>query len=242
MADNYSEATVNTNIPSNLVSDVEKELLQALGYKCEPADSEGSYLYFFQRECNYSLHIEDPSLFLQQVNTTFPDKDNRPTWPTRLIEYLSEAVNSEEGNTDIEIDFSDLETEIAAEDLFQGILNKPANSGSEMIDEIIIMGAYYCSVMRPEQFGGWVTRITRDNINTEDTFSMLERLRCSQSEITNHAEGLYSMASTLFRLHDLLSKIVEEDRVNWVSDTEHNSVIATLQTSKNVLGQTTVTQ
>jgi hypothetical protein len=58
--------------------------------------------------------------------------------------------------------------------LLQGILNKPECA---YIGDICVMGAYTCSKMRPGEFGGWVIRIDRDNIQYGGTYHLLNRMR-----------------------------------------------------------------
>ncbi len=236
MADNYSEATVSTNIPRSLVSVLDESLLQALGFECEPADSEGKFLYFFQQERGCYMHIANLDLFLQRIKAAYPDTDGRPAWTTRLIEHLSAIANDTGKVTETEIDLDDLVIE--AEQLFQDILNKPSNTGPDAIEEIVIMGAYYCSKMRQDEFGGWVSRITRDHIEMESTTGLLERLRHGKDETDTSNEMLYATASALSRLHDLFSEIVEEGRVNWASESEHDSVLAAFEASSSALGRT----
>jgi hypothetical protein len=63
-------------------------------------------------------------------------------------------------------------------DIFQAIISRSLESEEdEDIDEFVIKGAYTCSKMRPGEFGGFVIRITADNVQEESTETMLERFR-----------------------------------------------------------------
>lgn len=45
------------------------------------------------------------------------------------------------------------------------------------IEEIVIQGAYTCSKARPGEFGGFVTRITKDKVQSGDIVDLLEQFR-----------------------------------------------------------------
>jgi len=45
------------------------------------------------------------------------------------------------------------------------------------IEEIVIEGAYTCSKMRSGEFGGFVTRITKDGVESFGTSQALDRMR-----------------------------------------------------------------
>ena len=48
---------------------------------------------------------------------------------------------------------------------------------TEELKEFCIMGAYTCDKMRPGEFGGWVCRITKDNIQWDTTYASFARMR-----------------------------------------------------------------
>jgi len=63
-------------------------------------------------------------------------------------------------------------------DIFQAIIARSKESEEEEdIEEIVIEGAFYCSKMRPGEFGGSLVRILEDDVQEHTTGSILEMLR-----------------------------------------------------------------
>jgi hypothetical protein len=164
MADHYEQATVEPVLPVSAVSDFERELLRGLGFASEPGTLGVGVktLYFFAEDSVNSSYFGD---------LTVGDVVEAASRGDSLAAALLRNLGSQEA--DLTIDTFD-EGIPSWENILQHILRKPECQG---IDEIVVMAAYTCSKMRPGEFGGWVTRITRDRIQSEGTRSMLDRMR-----------------------------------------------------------------
>ena len=176
MANNYEQSTVQPVLPKTLFTDLELKTLAALGMDYEPSfgsDREDCF-YFFSEESSWGDDIEiDPDIYTAMLQ----DKDNYVV--AQYLDYFEAndiqadenniiTVNLEEINDD-----TDSESELTSETIFRAILRK---QGCE-IDEIVIMGAFTCDKLRPGEFGGFVTRITKDKIQQSGTYQILEEMR-----------------------------------------------------------------
>jgi hypothetical protein len=88
---------------------------------------------------------------------------------TVLLDRQAEAADAGQDD-DIEIDLS-----IAGsgwERMLQDVLRR-----SSEIDEIVVTTSFTCTKMRPDGFGGLITRITAKAIESCSTVEMLERMR-----------------------------------------------------------------
>lgn len=186
MANNYEQATVEPIIPASAVSDFERELLRGFGFASEPGTLEAGAkaLYFFAEDSVNSSYFGD--LTVGEVMAAASHGDN-----------LAAALVKELGSPEADLTIDTFDEGIPSwENILQRILRKPECQG---IDEIVVMAAYTCSKMRPGEFGGWVTRITRDHIQSEGTRSMLDRMRKGDAfhkasatvpEVSDHHEHL----------------------------------------------------
>jgi hypothetical protein len=69
-------------------------------------------------------------------------------------------------------------------DIFQAVMSRSLESEEdEDIDEIIIKGAFTCSKMRPDEFGGFIIRVTPDGIQEGSTDMLLEHFRGEHTPI-----------------------------------------------------------
>lgn len=164
MADHYEQATVEPALPAYAVSDFERELLRGFGFASEPGTPEtgAKALYFFADDSVNSSYFGD--LTVGDVMEAASRGDS-----------LAAALLGELGSPEADLTIDTFDKGIPSwENILQHILQKPE---CQDIDEIVVMAAYTCSKMRPGEFGGWVTRITRDRSQSEGTRSMLDRMR-----------------------------------------------------------------
>lgn len=163
MANNYEQCTVEPSIPEQLVTELDLALLRGFGFNHEK-DDDGT-LYFFAEE---SVNNE----FFGDIEWDVLEHDTSPL-AKEIRAYLVKNGVEREGVLDGEIS-----SEVVTwERVFQTILGKPENRGKKRITEIVAMAAYTCSKMRPGEFGGWCTRITRDTVQHNSTHGMLEGMR-----------------------------------------------------------------
>lgn len=168
MSDFYEKATVNTMIPQRLVTPLERALLSGCGFAC---DEDGANLYFYAQNAidsdNSALRIHDGDL-----------KADHSALGAAIRKFLKRQRVCAGAGGYIE---HDIPSEVVSWDgLFQDILCKPENRGPGALTEIVVMGAYTCSKMAPEGFGGWVTRITKKHVQSAGTQMILDRMRKSR--------------------------------------------------------------
>ena len=163
MADNFSQATVQPSVPAALISPMELELLTAFGFDwvCEDLAAGGSAYYLYVPESLGFAELTLPAAELAAEGSG-------------LGAYLRGHLRNLPETGDLEL--VDLSTDMAF-DLLQRLLHKDANRSPDALEELVVMGAFTCSRMRAGEFGGWVVRITRDNIQASDTYTVLEAMR-----------------------------------------------------------------
>jgi len=143
MADNYSQATLGQYIPADVFTEDELTVFGDCGWDYEGTDT----LYFYCELGAYDFDELDPT------DITEEDIEEHP-W-LRSEEF--KAFYVENGI-------------ISAENAFQIILRRLDEKQYPYITE---EGAYTCSKMRQDEFGGWATFITRDNMEGFSTSSWL---------------------------------------------------------------------
>jgi len=161
MADYYDKSTVEPFFPTQAVSGFERVLMKGYGFNHEiTKNNEGDTVYFYAPD-GLNEEIED---FDIDIVTQFANIDDPIA--VDLMRFAHEQ------------DASKLDAYISSQYswglIIQGILNKPECNG---IEDVCVMGAYTCSKMRPGAFGGWVTRITRDNLQYAGTSSAFRDMR-----------------------------------------------------------------
>jgi len=62
--------------------------------------------------------------------------------------------------------------------IFQNIINKPGST----INEVVVKAAETCSKMRPGEFGGWITYITKKNIRGGSIWELEDRFRREEQQ------------------------------------------------------------
>lgn len=68
--------------------------------------------------------------------------------------------------------------EVNAFKIFQEIITRSLETPAvESLRKVVIEGAYTCSKMRPGEFGGFVVRVTKDNVQFSSTDQMLRLMR-----------------------------------------------------------------
>jgi hypothetical protein len=189
MANNYEQATVEPVLPVSAVSDFERELLRGFGFASEPGTLEAGVkaLYFFAEDSVNSSYFGD--LTVGDVMEAASRGDS-----------LAAALVNELGSPEADLAIDTFDEGIPSwENILQHILRKPECQG---IDEIVVKAAYTCSKMRPGEFGGWVTRITCEHVQSEGTHSMLDRMRkedafheASVPEVPDHHEHLQPVSA-----------------------------------------------
>ncbi|GEM_PF-2997724 len=167
MANNYEQATVTPSIPKRLVSELEKALLSGFGFGWE---QDGDAWYFFVED---SIRGDE---CLLQLRPAVLQSDQSPI-AHAIRRYLEEEQIEVDWDTESEIDI-EIPARVASwEGAFQQILSKPTNRGKVAVDEVVVMAAYYCSKLRAGEFGGWVARITRNDVQYDGTYRALDRMR-----------------------------------------------------------------
>jgi hypothetical protein len=178
MADNYDKSTVEPFFPTQAVSGFERVLMKEYGFNLEiTKNTDGDTVYFYAPD-GLNEEIED---FDTNIVTQFARLDDPIA--VDLMRFAKEQDASKLA--------AYISSQYSWELIIQGILNKPECNG---IKDVCVMGAYTCSKMRPGAFGGWVTRITRDNVQYAGTFSALQDMR--------DEDGLLAALDIVYQLAD----------------------------------------
>lgn len=107
-------------------------------------------------EIDKSLITDDEILTLGENGYSFDDLGD-----SRLYFYVEEGFDFDE-----------------TAHIFQEIIKRSQTSEeTDPINEIVIEGAFTCSKMRPGEFGGFVARITIDDIQEAGTGLLLDMFR-----------------------------------------------------------------
>jgi hypothetical protein len=161
MANNYDQATVQSNFPFSSVSEFEKELLNRYGFSCEiHGSNQCNTVYFFVEES-----ISDEIDYID-VDYVFSHAKHGDPIAVKLLDYIQQH-----GSDNLD---SYVSGEFNWQTIFQEILKKPECEG---IEDICVMGAYTCDKLRAGEFGGWVCRITRESVQHDGTSAAFERMK-----------------------------------------------------------------
>jgi len=179
MANNYEQSTVNPTLPKLLFTELELLTLVALGMQHEPSNDD--HLYFYSEDPSWGNDIEvkqtmlnDKSNFVVKQYLDYIEANNKSHNPggTLTFDFNIEDIND---------DCNCSECELTIETIFQSILEKKTCEETE----IVIMGAFTCDKLRMDEFGGFVTRITKDAIQHNSTYQMLTEMR-DQIKVVTH--------------------------------------------------------
>lgn len=165
MANNYEEVTVTPSIPKALVTPLEIALLQGFGFHCEDDTVEGApALYFYTEDSGTS---DDFSGDLPPLSLA-TETDNPEL--VRLLEtfYAGHGIPQDCGEE--EAFYDDLP--VGWQSLLQTVV-KRMQAQSPTPVALCVEAAFHCSRTRPGEFGGWVSVISADNIQTGSTKSLM---------------------------------------------------------------------
>lgn len=170
MADYHSPTVVTPFIPSADMTSLER-LILGLAFDEETGDDDQIY---FHSWCGPSDIVAIEVEPLRQAHSASKDAQSiiNDHVAARLAEH--DAAADRVPHDYIELDLS--ATELGWERMLQDILRR-----SSTIDEIVVTAAFTCSRMRPDGFGGSVTRITAGDIRYQSTTDMLNDMRGASS-------------------------------------------------------------
>jgi hypothetical protein len=162
MANNYTQVTVSPNIPTRLIDDFQKQFLEGYGvsFQCID-DQENPCFYLFMEDSSEGYTGDMTVADVLAANSKLAEDINR---------HLEQVLSGEDYYPEMGLEFvqDDLP---GVEEVLQGLLT------AGVLDEIVIEGAFVCSKMRQGELGGFVTRITKEIIQTESTASILQKMR-----------------------------------------------------------------
>jgi len=156
MSSNNTQATVNTLIPKISVTDFEVSMLKEHGFDHE--DDGNDKYYFFAEDSIIEEVDRYENISSSEIKSALKIPENKTYF-----------------NEDNEISNNDYLT------IFQNIVTR-----SDELTAIKIEGAYTCSRMEPDQFGGFINLITKNDIITKSTSDLMreayEELKLSATE------------------------------------------------------------
>ncbi len=162
MADYYSPTVVQQPLPLEDITPLEKLVLTAI-FETEELETEqnGRALYCFASE-NVDVYT-----FLDAAEVR-EALEQSSSMPSRLYDLLrAQADHAAEGQSDFALDLS-----VDGFDfILQDILRR-----SKSLNYISVATAFTCSKIHPNAFGGIVALITPEEIRSESTSEILERL------------------------------------------------------------------
>ena len=129
----------------------------AFGFAWE-LDKNGFYFFYADALDSRGSLLVTPRNFLTGLNHVYPENGYRPEWTVILCREMNYAV----ADDDLDIHLILHELGIGHEEIFRGMLDKPANKGTYAIDEIRVSGVYMHEPLSPGSLDGWVSRIRRD--------------------------------------------------------------------------------
>jgi hypothetical protein len=176
MADYYSQCVVQPSIPGWLVDKADRLALEGLGYTFEE-DGAGWYLFAAEGE-DSTAYGTNPNDWLAVFDECYPKGAERPAWMVAVTRHLNAALDKNPSLRDMVAADWDLDwtaIPLTGSDIFQGLLQKPVNTGELAVTAITIEGSWTCSEFRPDGSGGWVERITAKGIRYDSTKEILER-------------------------------------------------------------------
>lgn len=164
MADYHSPTVVSPSLPLADISPLEQLILGQV-FDTEPA---GKGLVYFH---SWSGAHEFLSVEVGELRAAYAGSVGTNGVAHDIVTTLLDRhAKTGEGGDDIEIDLS-----IAGfgwERILQDIIRR-----SSGIDEITVTTSFTCTKMRPDGFGGMITRITAEAIESGSISGMLERMR-----------------------------------------------------------------
>jgi hypothetical protein len=170
MANNHEVATVNTKIPARLLSEADLLVLSGFGFESE--DALGNKLYLYAEDgtrAGNEFEVEVWPELVSMLDTAYPPEAPRPEWVGALLAHLVQYGQDDEHQMTVDMESMG----VSWEGVLQGILSKPQNTGEDAIDAIEVMAGYWCDKARAGEFGGWAVRITRDDIQSACTSTLL---------------------------------------------------------------------
>lgn len=157
MADYSSPTVVRPSLPAEAITMLELMVLTEI-YDFE---RDGATVYFFAQDSVPTQVQLDTGLVRDLV-------DKAPEGRSSIVAVLRKKLEGLQSAED-KFDFEVTDMEDAA--IFQDILHR-----APQIDHISITSGWTCSRMRPDGFGGSVTVVTREQIQSCSTQQMEERL------------------------------------------------------------------
>lgn len=145
MANNYDQGTMQPDVPKAAIFDHEIALLKLFGFDCEESDNESLYFY-----------LEDGIL------------------PPDCQEVEDVLTPEEIAQVKADPEYADALDEPIEDNLWIDILQNVLMRAPE-IAAFTIMGCYYCSKMRPGEFGGWVYFVTANDFRSGGTGLLAEQ-------------------------------------------------------------------
>ena len=142
MADYYSQCVVQPSLPGWLVDKADRLALEGLGYTFEE-DVDGWYLFAAEGENSAACGI-NPNDWLEVFDEVYPVGVERPAWMVMLVMPTSTPQSIEDPSlrdmiaADWDLDWTAVP--LSGADIFQGLLQKPANTGELAVKEITIEG------------------------------------------------------------------------------------------------------
>ena len=168
MADYYHQVIFDTDIPATAMTPLERLFLEAI-FQSEP--SEGGIFFYAENSPNSFIEVGAKEL-------TAALDASAPLAPTSKAvtlgrEALENVMDGEETIAPEDVSDIMIETEGEVwEEILQDICKRDPS-----IKDIVAHHAFTCSKMRSDGFGGAVTRVTAEKIETISTYDMLDSMR-----------------------------------------------------------------
>ncbi|WP_019584221.1 hypothetical protein [Thioalkalivibrio sp. ALE16] len=177
MSNNYETTTVLQDIPKRLLNPLDQKILEGMGVGIEEQPNGSYYLFLEDGDSNFwVIEPDELDVIRKLIDENYPDLESAPGWMARVGEVLQGYPETlEQGDRWPEIDFPEIG--IDWRDVLQSILSKPENTGPDRLDCIEAKAAYWCDKTRRNEFGGHVTRITRESIDVIGIDHVLEFMR-----------------------------------------------------------------
>lgn len=179
MADYHSPTVITPSIPPEDMTPLER-LILGLAFD-EETDDDGQV--YFHSWCGPSDIVAIEAEQLRQAHAA--SKDARCAIDEYAALRLAEhdAAGGATPHDCIELDLT--VADCGWDRMLQNIVRR-----SSALDEIVVTAAFTCSRMRPDGFGGSVTRITATDIRYQSTTDMLSDMRATSITLpTDDASG-----------------------------------------------------
>lgn len=164
MANNYEDVTLTPSIPMALITPLEVALLKGFGFQSEDDTVDGEpALYFYTEESGTSDEFSGtlPPLALA---TEADDPE--------LVQALTNFYASEGIPADGEEDAFYDDLPLHWQTILQGVARRMQAASATPV-ALCVEAAFYCSKARPGEFGGWVSVISADKIQSGSTKSLM---------------------------------------------------------------------